>query len=82
MVYIDNFNARFGRMKMCHMIADTHEELITTAISIGVNTKWIQYKGSYNEHFDISLGKKSLAIKNGAKEIGFREMSERINKRK
>lgn len=81
-VYIDNFNAPFGRMKMCHMVADTHEELINMAIRIGVNTKWIQYPGTYNEHFDVCLSKKKKGIELGAKEITFREYAEFCNKRK
>ena len=82
MVYIDNFNAPFGRMKMCHMIADTSEELISMADKIGVARKWIQYAGTANEHFDICLSKKAKAIELGAKEINFREYAEFVNKRK
>ena len=58
MIDIDDFNASFGRMKMCHMIADTQEELIEMAEKIGVNKKWIQDAGSYNEHFDICYQRK------------------------
>jgi hypothetical protein len=82
MVYIDNFNAPFGRMKMCHMVADTTDELLQMVDKIGVQRKWIQYPGTYNEHFDISLGKKKLALANGAKEISIREYAEFCNKRK
>lgn len=81
MVYVDNFNAPFGRMKMCHMIADTTEELLAMVDKIGVQRKWIQYPGTYNEHFDISLGKKKLAITAGAKEITAREYAAMVNKR-
>lgn len=66
MVYIDDFNAPFGRMKMCHMIADTSEELLRMADSIGVARKWLQDKGTHREHFDICLSKKKVAIE-GAK---------------
>lgn len=27
-VYIDNYNAPFGKMIMCHLVADTTEELL------------------------------------------------------
>lgn len=82
MVYVDNFNAPFGRMVMCHLIADTTEELLEMVDKIGVQRKWIQYPGTYNEHFDISLGKKKLALQHGAKEIGFREYALFCEKRK
>jgi hypothetical protein len=74
MVYIDNFNAKFGRMTMCHMIADTTEELLEMADKIGVNRKWIQNPGTRLEHFDICLTKKKKAVELGAKEITWREM--------
>jgi hypothetical protein len=74
MVYIDNFNAKFGRMTMCHMVADTKEELIEMADKIGVARKWIQSEGTAHEHFDICLSKKKKALELGAKEITFREM--------
>lgn len=82
MVYIDNFNAPFGRMTMCHLIADTTEELLDMVDKIGVQRKWIQYPNTYNEHFDICLGKKKKAIELGAKEITSREYAEFCNKRK
>lgn len=81
MVYVDNFNSPYRRMKMCHMIADTTEELIDMANKIGVNTKWIQNAGSYKEHFDVCLSAKKKAISFGAKEINFREYAIMINKR-
>jgi hypothetical protein len=66
-VYVDDMDAEFGRMKMSHMWADTHEELITMANKIGVALKWIQYPGHpIKEHFDIALSKKKLALENGA----------------
>lgn len=81
-VYIDQMNAKFGRMIMCHMMADTTDELIQMAKNIGVNTKWIQDKGTPHEHFDISLGKKKIAIeKFGAIEVGWREIANLIKRR-
>lgn len=74
MVYVDSFNAPYHGMIMCHMIADTTEELLQMADKIGVQRKWIQEKGNWYEHFDICLAKKKLAIANGAKEITAREL--------
>lgn len=53
MVYVDNMNAPFGDMIMCHMIADSSEELLAMADKIGVKRKWLQYPGTKHEHFDI-----------------------------
>ncbi len=79
MVYVDNFyttgGGDFGRMKMSHMIADTHHELLLMAIRIGVSTKWIQNEGTGREHFDVCMAKRKLAIKNGAMEVTFRDMA-------
>lgn len=66
-VYVDDVRLPFGRMVMCHMWADTEEELLLMADAIGVNRKWIQCppKASW-VHFDIALAKKALAIQFGA----------------
>lgn len=65
-VYVDDMRAEFGRMKMCHMVADSSAELLAMVDAIGVARKWIQYPGSFKEHFDIALSKKALAIQHGA----------------
>lgn len=75
MVYVDNFNAPFGRMIMCHMIADTRQELFNMVDKIGVPRKWIQDFDTKREHFDICQSKKKLAIENGAIEINMRELA-------
>lgn len=47
---------------VCHMIADTHEELEAMARTIDMKPAWIQHAGSYNEHYDLTRGKRNLAI--------------------
>lgn len=78
-VYVDDMYkfpmGQFGRMKMSHMMADTTEELLAMADKIGVARKWIQHPGTVHEHFDISMGKRELAVRYGAKEITMRAMS-------
>jgi hypothetical protein len=66
-VYVDDVRHRFGRMIMCHMWADTDAELLAMVDRIGVARKWLQRppRASW-VHFDISLGKKAEAIRNGA----------------
>ncbi len=75
-VYVDGMTAKFGRMVMCHMVADSTEELLEMVDKIGVQRKWIQYAGTGREHFDISLGKKALAIKHGAIEASWHKAAE------
>ncbi len=81
-VYVDNFNAKFQGMIMCHVIADSKLELLEFMDKIGVQRKWIQYEGTYNEHFDISLSKKKIALSKGAIEINFRDYANMVNERK
>lgn len=82
-VYVDNMNAGYGRMKMCHMFADTDDELLAMADKIGVQRKWHQYPGTVKSHFDICLSKKALAIQHGAAEIDYpTDVSELMRKRR
>lgn len=82
MVYIDNFNAAFGNMLMCHMVADSNQELLQMVDKIGVDRKWIQYAGTYAEHFDICLAMKKKVLAAGAKEITFMAYGRFCEKRK
>ena len=68
-VYVDDMRAPFGRMIMCHMIADDDAELRAMADRIGVQRRWHQYPGTPRSHFDICLSKRALAVAAGAVEI-------------
>ena len=72
-VYVDDMNAGYGRMVMCHMLADTDEELHAMADAIGVARKWWQAPPKHASHYDIALSKRSLAVKAGARQITWRE---------
>jgi len=67
-VYVDDMKAKFGRMVMCHMIADTEDELHAMADKIGVARRWYQ-----GDHYDIALSKRALAVEAGAVEITWRQ---------
>lgn len=67
-VYVDGQRARFGRMKMCHMVADTLDELHAMAERIGMKREWFQADGS-TPHYDVSLTRRALAVKAGAIEV-------------
>lgn len=77
-VYVDDMRASFGRMVMCHMVADSTEELLAMVDRIGVDRQHIQHAGTAHEHFDVSLGKRRLAVKYGAIEVGARELNKVI----
>ena len=66
-VYVDDVRHGYGRMTMCHMWADTPDELLAMADRIGLQRKWLQQppKASWT-HFDIALGKKAMALAAGA----------------
>lgn len=81
-VYVDTMRASFGRMIMCHMFADTDDELHQMAAKIGIARKWFQCppKASWH-HYDICLSKKKLAMANGAIEIEYRSLPEWLKQR-
>ena len=66
-VYVDGSNYGYGRMVMCHMIADTPDELHAMADRIGVARRWFQdtSKASF-PHYDIAKSKRALAVAAGA----------------
>lgn len=74
-VYVDDVRHALGRMVMCHMWADSLDELLSMADRIGVQRKWIQGHPTLSigrarsaswVHFDISLGAKAKALAAGA----------------
>lgn len=81
-VYVDSMQSPYRSMIMCHMMADTTEELIAMADKIRVRRKWIQDAGTPREYFDICLTKRRLAILNGAKELGWRGMSQLLERKR
>jgi hypothetical protein len=88
-VYVDDMEAEFTPTHvkhrtyvMCHMIADTHRELVEMADKIGVARKWIQQAGNHGEHFDIAKSKRALAIRLGAVPLGMRELAEKTFERR
>ncbi|MCW1839480.1 DUF4031 domain-containing protein [Prosthecomicrobium hirschii] len=66
-VYVDDVRHPYGRMVMCHMWADTDDELHAMAAAIGIRRRWFQEppKASW-KHYDIALAKKADAIRRGA----------------
>ncbi|KKK66242.1 hypothetical protein LCGC14_2966070 [marine sediment metagenome] len=81
-VYVDDMRAPFGRMIMCHMIADTTAELLYMADRIGIARRWLQDAGTWKEHFDISLSKRALALAADAESITMRQLSKKLRERR
>lgn len=73
-VYVDDMRANFGNMIMCHMVADTDEELHAMADAIGISRRHWQAPGPLkHSHYDIALSKKALALRLGAVPITQRQ---------
>lgn len=64
-VYVDAPVWRLRNMRMCHMIADTLDELHAMADRLGLKREWFQDEASF-PHYDIAKSKRSLAIAAGA----------------
>lgn len=76
MVYVDNFfitGAFYKGMRMSHLFADTTPELLAMVDLIQVDRKLIQFANTYQEHFDICLKRRGLAVRLGAREVHFKE---------
>jgi hypothetical protein len=76
MVYVDKGRIAYGRMKMCHMIADSVEELHSMADQLGLKREWFQ--NHETPHYDICQSKKLKAISLGAIEADRRKVVELI----
>ena len=72
-VYVDDVFAPYRGMLMCHMVADTEDELHRMADMIGVDRRWYQRSAS-TPHYDVAKSKRLLAIGFGAKAITRREL--------
>lgn len=74
-VYVDDQKNRYRGMVMCHMVADTEDELHQMADSIGIKRAWYQ-KHKRLPHYDISQSKRKQAVDIGAVEITARQLIE------
>lgn len=66
-VYVGPSLYPFGRMMMCHMVADTLDELHDMADIIGISRRHFQDKRI--PHYDICMAKRRLAVDHDAIEI-------------
>lgn len=78
-VYVDNAEIlasvsngpKVHTSRWCHMMADTLPELLAFASKIGLRRSWLQVSRS-GVRFDLTAGKRRLAVATGAIEIDFR----------
>lgn len=74
-IYVDPAAHPFGNMLMCHLWADTLDELLAMVDRIGVARRWIQghptlsfgrHRNATWVHFDIAKGMRARALAAGA----------------
>lgn len=66
-VYVDTARNQFGRMIMCHMLADSIAELHEAARMTGMLRIW--YQPVNHPHYDLNLARRAIAVRNGAIEV-------------
>jgi len=79
-VYVDNMRASLkvaGRnYVMCHMLADTDDELHAMADRIGIDRRYWQAPPKVSaSHYDITQTKRALAVKAGAIEVSMQQLA-------
>lgn len=76
-VYVDNPIHQLGRMKMCHMVADSLQELHQMADRIGVARRHFQQPPAARlPHYDICKAKRAAAVQLGALEVSSKRIVE------
>ena len=73
-IYVDDMHlspmGAFGRLRLCHMIADTPTELHGMAMEIRLDRRWL-----HGDHYDVPDAKRALAVKYGAIEVSMRQLA-------
>lgn len=67
--------------RAAHMTADSEEELVRFARRLGLKDNWIQHRGRYSVHYDLTEGMRAQAIRLGAKAISFIEEGEQLRRK-
>ncbi len=80
-VYVDRARNGYGRMVMCHMIADTPADLHAMAEQIGIARRWFQTSPPASfPHYDIAQSKRTLAVEAGAIDCDRRTFVEHLRR--
>ncbi len=67
----------------CHLMADSDEELHTFAARIGMKREWAQLdaRRPWLNHYDLTPTRRTLAIEQGAQELGLEQIVAHIDRR-
>lgn len=77
-VYVDRKRMPYGRMLMCHMLADTLPELHAMAGTVGLARRHFQAHDGKVPHYDLSQALRAKAVKAGAIEIDRAKTAEMV----
>ncbi len=82
-VYVDSMrgcisNKNWKWKQCCHLVADTEKELHQFAKILYLKRSWFQNKTT--PHYDLTVGKRKLAIAKGAIAISDKKLVEMIRK--
>ena len=67
---VGSLSARWSHL-MSDEPAEASNELVAFAVRLGLRPQWIQYPGTPKEHFDLTDAKRDLALRLGARAIGY-----------
>ena len=73
-LYVDHARIPFRRMRMSHLMADSHHELLQAERDLGLPPNSIQHPRTPKEHLDVSETKRALAIRLGAQPVSSRRL--------
>lgn len=84
-VYVDDMRAPAviggTRSTWSHLIADSSVELADFATLLALKPTWIQFPGTFREHYDVTESVRRRAIERGAIPISMREVGRLLRKR-
>ena len=79
-VYVNKMRARYGALTLCHLLADSVDELHAMAARIGLEP--MLFNAGKIPHYDLSVAKRDQAIAAGAQVIDRQQLADLIRKYK
>jgi hypothetical protein len=85
-VYVDDMRkpVRLNRFtaNWSHLYADTPEELREIAEKLALKPQWLQYAGTWKEHYDVTDTVRLHAIKLGVTQVTYRETGKYMSEKR